>query len=398
MATPPSAGQRRLSALAMSCLEEREEVAEAWFAETLAAGYADGVVATDDLRQTAHEVFDLLLRSIAGHEVSTEMGAVAARIGGRRAEQGVPLDALVAAVRKDAQVVWNALTSRATPDDYSALLTNAPLVWEVVERLTLRIVEAYQQSVLEQRRKIEDERRRAFDRLIQTGGRHPATVQETAQALAMDAQGRFCVVMSDLSSATELRRAVERLQRRGVPCHTHGMPSGQVLLVQIPDLSALDLNGLLRNVRCGVAPMVEGLAEVADALRFATATLRAIPAGGRGPRYLTEAWLGILVAQAPDVSRRLVESVLDPVRSLPGTESERLIEAVKAYCYGDGSVGNTAAALYCHRNTLLNRLARFRDLTGRDIRSPADAAVVMLALEACEQLAGEAASGISRVS
>jgi len=398
MATPSTAGQRRLSALAMSCLTEREELAEVWFAETLAAGYADGLVATDDIRQTADEVFDVLLHSLAGHDVSTDMAAVAARIGGRRAEQGVPLDALVAAVRKDAQVVWNALTSRATPNDYSALLGSAPLVWEVVERLTLRIVEAYQQSVLEQRRKIEDERRRAFDQLIQTGGRHPATVQETAQSLAMDAQGRFCVVMADLSSVTEVRRAVERLQRRGVPFHLHGMPSGQVLLVQIPDLSALDLNGLLRNVRCGVAPTVEGLAEVADALRFATATLRAIPAGERGPRYLAEAWLGIVVAQAPDVSRRLVESVLDPVRSLPGTERDRLLEAVRAYCYGDGSVASTAASLYCHRNTLLNRLARFRDLTGRDVRSPVDAAVVLLALEACEQLAGEATTGISRVS
>lgn len=397
MATPSTVGKRRLSALAISCLQARDEVAEVWFAETLAAGYADGVVATDDLRQTAHEVFDLLLRSLAGYDVSSDMGAVAARIGGRRAEQGVPLDALVAAVRKDAQVVWNALTSRATPDDYSALLGSAPLVWEVVERLTLRIVEAYQQSLLEQRRRIDDERRQAFDRLIQTGGRHPATVQETAQALAMDAQGRFSVVMSDLSSTTELRRAMERLKRRGVPFHTQGMPSGQVLLVQIPDLSTLDLNGLLRNVRCGVAPMVEGLSEVADALRFATATLRATPAGERGPRFLAEAWLGIVVAQAPDVSRRLVESVLDPVRSLPGAESERLLEAVRAYCYGDGSVASTAAKLYCHRNTLLNRLARFRDLTARDVRSPADAAVVLLALEACEQLAGEAASGVSRV-
>jgi len=168
--------------------------------------------------------------------------------------------------------------------------------------------------------------------------------------------------------------------------------------VQIPDRSSLDLGGMLREVRCGVAPLFDGLAEVADAVRFATATLRSIPVSQAGPRYLSEAWLPILVAQAPDVARRLVESVLDPVRSLPGTEQHRLIEAVKAYCYGDGSVASAAGALFCHRNTLLNRLARFRDLTGHDVRLPADAAVILLALEACEQLAVEPPPGIERVT
>lgn len=398
MALSPDRGRRRISTLALSCLEDRRELAEVWFEHTLAEGYGEGIVASEDLRETAYAVFELLLRSIAGEDVSLETGAVSAQIGRRRAAQGVPLDSLLAAARMDAQVVWNALLSRATPEDFSELLSSAPLVWEVVERHTLRIMDAYQEAVLEQRRQIDDERRSAFDQLIQTGGRHPATVLVAAQVLALDPQGRFSVVISDRSSAGGVRQVVQRLNRRGVPCHTQEMSSGQVLVVQIPDRSSLDLNGMLRDVRCGVAPLVEGLAEVADAVRFATATLRAIPAGQTGPRYLAEAWLPILVAQAPDVARRLVQSVLDPVRSLPGTESHRLIEAVKAYCYGDGSVAGTAAGLYCHRNTLLNRLARFRDLTGRDVRSPADAAVVLLALEACEQLAAEPTPGIVQVS
>ncbi len=369
-----------------------------WIKHTLAEGYGEGIVASEDLRETAYAVFELLLRSIAGADVSAETEAVSGGIGRRRAAQGVPLDSLLAAARMDAQVLWNALLSRATQEDYPELLASAPLVWEVVERHTLRIMDAYQETVLEQRRRVDDERRSAFDQLIQTGGRHPATVLMAAQVLSLDPQGHFSVVMSDSHSAGGLRRVVERLNRLGVHTHTQELSSGQLLVVQIPDRSSLDLDGMLREVRCGVAPQFDGLAEVPDAVRFATATLRSIPAGRAGPRYLSEAWLPILVAQAPDVARRLVVSVLDPVRSLPEPERHRLIEAVKAYCHGDGSVAGTASALFCHRNTLLNRLARFRDLTGHDVRLPADAAVILLALEACEQIAAEPPPRAEQVS
>ena len=395
----PDSGRRRIAALAMSCLADRDQFAEVWLDHTRAAdGYADGIVSAEDLQETAFGVLELLLRSIAGVDLPPDAENVSGQIGRRRAAQGVPLDSLLAAARMDAQVVWNALLSRATPEDFSELLESAPLVWEVVERHTLRIMEAYQGTLLEQWRKTEDERRAVFDQLIQTGGRHPATILQAARLLALDPQGEFTVVMSGPAGANELRRVKERLTRRGLPCHTQEVVSGQVLVAQMPERPSLDLAGWLVGVRCGVAPGVEGLAQVPDAVRFATATLRAIPLNQFRPRLLTDAWLPILVAQAPDVARRLVEGILDPVRALPAIESRRLIEAVRAYCYGDGSVANTAAALYCHRNTLLNRLSRFRDLIGRDVRSPADAAVVLLALEACEQLAAESSPGTARVS
>ena len=396
----PDSGRRRISALALSCLADRDELAEVWFDHTrVAEGYGDGIVSAEDLRETAFGVFELLLRSIAGEDLPPGTEDVSGQIGRRRAGQGVPLDSLLAAARMDAQVVWNALLSRSTPDDFAELLESAPLVWAVVEQHTLRIMEAYQGALLEQRRKIEDERRTVFDQLIQTGGRDPVTILLAARVLAVDPQGQFTVVVSGPAGANELRRVKERLTRRGLPCHSQEVASGQVLAAQVPERPSLDFAAWLAGVRCGIAPVVDGLAQVPDAVRFATATLRAIPANQLRPRFLTDAWLPVIVAQAPDVAQRLVNSILDPVRALPAPESKRLIEAVKAYCYGDGSVANTAAALYCHRNTLLNRLARFRELTGRDVRSPADAAVVLLALEACEQLAADTAGpGIARVS
>ena len=65
---------------------------------------------------------------------------------------------------------------------------------------------------------------------------------------------------------------------------------------------------------------------------------------------------------------------------LGAVERERLLETVRVHLAGDGSIADTAAALYCHRNTVQHRFARFRELTGRDVRVPGDAAVVALAL------------------
>ena len=54
-------------------------------------------------------------------------------------------------------------------------------------------------------------------------------------------------------------------------------------------------------------------------------------------------------------------------------ERQRLVEAVRAYL-ASGSIGASAAELFCHRNTVANRLRRFCELTGVDPMIPAEAA------------------------
>ena len=56
------------------------------------------------------------------------------------------------------------------------------------------------------------------------------------------------------------------------------------------------------------------------------------------------------------------------------------METVRTYgsC---GSVQQTAARLYCHRNTVVHRLRRFQELTGCSPTVPRQAALALLALE-----------------
>lgn len=56
-------------------------------------------------------------------------------------------------------------------------------------------------------------------------------------------------------------------------------------------------------------------------------------------------------------------------------------------------MADTAAAVYCHRNTVQHRFNRSCELTGRDVRRPEDAALIALALRARARGDGVADTG-----
>jgi DNA-binding PucR family transcriptional regulator len=98
-----------------------------------------------------------------------------------------------------------------------------------------------------------------------------------------------------------------------------------------------------------------------------------------GPRELFDAWLPLAAARLADTAGELVGAELAGLADAAPRERHRLLETVRAYA-ATGSVAEVAARVYCHRNTVLNRLRRFAELTGRDVTVPTDAAVVLLAL------------------
>jgi len=79
-----------------------------------------------------------------------------------------------------------------------------------------------------------------------------------------------------------------------------------------------------------------------------------------------------------------VAGELGGLAGVPAAERDRLVATVRRFAV-DGAVADTGASLFCHRNTVLNRLRRVAGLTGRDPTVPADAAVLLLAL-ACDEI------------
>lgn len=371
----------RVAELAGRCLDDIEQLVGDWMevVRPVREEYGDRVPDAR-FRDDAWHVFELLLRTVARLPVPRHIAGVSQRVGEERARQGVPLDSLLLAARLDFRVVWSAMVSRASASDMADLVDSAYYVWEAVEGHVTGIMTAYQRTVLEMGRREEDERRMWFARLLESQGRNPTVVRDASLALGFSPTGRFLCAASSAAAAPGLRRAAVALRAAGTPVQHQMVGGDAVFAVQLGGhttrQAVLDLLG---DTPCGVAPQAAGLTALPRAVVLAIATAQVLPSDATAPRLLKESWLDVLAHQVGEFGRDLAADVLgglDDSRS----EGARLLETVRTHLEGSGSVAETADTLYCHRNTVQHRLARFYELTGRDLRRPADAALVAVAL------------------
>jgi DNA-binding PucR family transcriptional regulator len=90
----------------------------------------------------------------------------------------------------------------------------------------------------------------------------------------------------------------------------------------------------------------------------------------------------LLVAASPDVASDVARSVFAALDVLPSAESAVLLETLDAWFAAGGSTSRAAEALHCHRNTVLYRLTRIGELTGRYTTDAVGSAELYVALRA----------------
>ncbi|MEU6158063.1 helix-turn-helix domain-containing protein [Streptomyces sp. NPDC047130] len=371
-------GLDELHLLAQHCLDHIAELVDRYVAEVSAFEGYRTAVEQEDLRETARDSFELLLRLVGRLPVPESLDGVSERLGRRRAQQGVPLEQLLQAVRMDFRVVWTAFLQRTPPERLAELTRGAVRVWEAVEFHTVRTHAAYLDEVAVLARRQERERVALMGRLLFSDGRDQQLVAQAAALLGVGARDRFAVAIAPPASQDAMRRAVASHLGRTVS-HLQQHQGMLVLVVRLPGDTPQLPHDWLVSVPCAVGPVARGLAEVPGVVRAAEAVALALPADARGPVTLAEAWMPVAAARVGPVAAMLARSVLSGLDAAPSAERGRLLDTVLAYC-DTGSIAGTAARLYCHRNTVLNRLNRFTELTGFDPARPREAATVLFAL------------------
>ncbi len=88
------------------------------------------------------------------------------------------------------------------------------------------------------------------------------------------------------------------------------------------------------------------------------------------------------------MTSEIVDAVLGGVLGLGAAGAAPLIETLDAWIKAGGSTPQTAKLLHCHRNTVLYRMQRITELTGRTFSRPTDAAELVVAFRAL-QLQGD---------
>ncbi|PVZ07913.1 PucR family transcriptional regulator [Actinomycetospora cinnamomea] len=341
--------------------------------------YARGLVPDERLEVDADDTFAYLLGRLAGRTVPERLCELGPAIGRDRARRGVPLDDLLTAVRQDFQVLWEALRARAALDEAALLVDRVQTVWAVVEEYSTRIRRGYQEEEAVLARERQGERTALVAALLAVDDPAPEDVARAAIALELDADDDVLVAAAAGGDAVALRRAADRLAADGRPVHVQPAGRHSVLLARWEGPEGAPVRAALEGVRCGVGPTAHGLGEVPRSARLAGELAEVTAGGPVEPRTLASAWLPLAAARLGDVGADLVAAELGGLDGVTPAERERLVATVLRYV-ATGSVADTAASSFCHRNTVLNRLRRVTALTGRDVTVPADAAVLVLAL------------------
>ncbi|RPK38376.1 helix-turn-helix domain-containing protein [Streptomyces sp. NBC_01260] len=318
-------------------------------------------------------VHDLLLRALRDGGVM-DPGDLTRLIewSGRRAEERVPLEAVIAAYLIGAEVWWQVLTETAEPEELAG----------AGARLLACLHSAMPAVVLAHRNAQEDihSEDKRVRRALLTALLAGRPYEELAEAAAVTVTGEHEVVALAFESNPPARLVQSSLDARaGVPVlmdHVAGialLPAG----CEVPDLPASLGKEVGQRVFAAAAPASAPTAVPAAAAE-ATRVLELVQRLGRPPGLyrLDDVLLEYQLARPGDALVRLAAK-LGPLEEHP-----YLLETLRVFVDRGHNRRQSALELCIHRNTLDYRLHRVSTLTGLDLSVPAEARLLQAALVA----------------
>jgi GGDEF-like domain len=172
-------------------------------------------VPADDLWQSCRHNLLHILTQLAG-DAPLEVEAARAT-GRRRAEQGVPLPAILHAYRIGGRYVWDTLVAHAEDNDAAreALFRTAGDVWTIIDDYSEALIEAYRETIADQARHNLQFRNAALTNLLDGDPGDGSRLWESAAMLHLPHQATFVVVAAETPHAgAEALPGVEETLRR----------------------------------------------------------------------------------------------------------------------------------------------------------------------------------------
>jgi len=390
--SPSGESMRVLASLARSLYQRLPQISE----RTVAAicereeGYREErLIPLAELRRSVHDSLQEYLAALTRIPQEQAPSREQAWATGRsRAELGVPLESVLRAYRLGGGVIWDALLeeARSRPEPPTdQLMEAAVVVWEMTDELSAAVGQAYRHAeagMLSRDRT----RRQALLQGLFTGMATERDLVFAAESLSLPEKGPYMVAVAEPALGT-----VEAVAR---PLLTHGIRSewtrqeerlaGLLALGRASLETVKQSLGELAPLRAGLSPAVGSLAQVGTAYRQAELAVRAIPPHQHLITSLDERLPSAILISSPELAQRLAQRVFGAIFELPGGERSLLLRTLRSYFDLGGSVAEVADRFPCHRNTVFNRLARIRELTGLNPGLPRDAAQLVLALDASE--------------
>ena len=341
-----------------------------------------------EIRRTGAASFDALIRGLqeAADESTVLSGweerlAIATDVGVTRARAGIPIESLMTAIRLDFSVLWGELTAIAADDDAALLVRHADRVWNMVDSYASQTQSTY----MAERQRMHNEASSVRQGYVAAvfGEMSPSAemLSQITGALRIDETAPLCVALAIGEEMAGLRVVVASAAHRDAEIFTHHLGDGLVAFWVRDDRPGSAVNEAASQIsalRLGLVEGVPGIANLPDAARLARELAHLVTPDDRRALTMTIAWARIARLRL-GVSGSPIAADVDAALDRCGVaERARLVEAVRAYLTS-GNIAASADALFCHRNTLMNRLHRFAAVTGVDVTVPQQAARLVVA-------------------
>ncbi|MET3368483.1 UNVERIFIED_CONTAM: hypothetical protein ABIE34_001723 [Jeotgalibacillus campisalis] len=370
----------RLDALAQTFTTRVREIPE----------YGESQVTVLEIQETARETFRRLISGLRNGRADSRDGLLdfASDLGSKRARAGIPPESLTSAVRLDFSILWAELLEIAHTEDAALLATRVDQVWSVVDEFATRTHTSYLTERVRMAQEESSIQREFIARLFNQSSPSMETSAHVASALGINPESRFALVAASGGPGARLRAATSQFgsgqnTRQRMFLHESG---GNTYVFWVlptvrtrgPEADSRQLPPTVVDVPCGYVPEVLGLRALPAAARTAESLAALLRPHDSGPLSADSAWARLAQQNLQDAGLDLAAELEAALAECRGGERERLLDTVRSYLI-TGNITSTAEQLFCHRNTILNRINRFQELTGIDLAVPSMTARLVVA-------------------
>jgi hypothetical protein len=368
-----------LTLLAPVVLERLDELVQQHVAlvrSSIPAYGLESSVSETDLRTAGRRTIEQAIGLLSGTHIDPDAFEQTRALGRQRAQEGLPLEALLGAFRLGGRVIWEGFVTASRDGrvhvEQAAVVDSVAAVWEIVDRFSLELSAAYREHEATLKRQDIRARQAILDALVEGKGADAAFERAAAATLGLVPDGDAICIVARWDVRPHANDAPEEILRRlGMTSTWHVRAGTEFGIVAAGQHDMPVIVRALRSrpaVSIGLSPVFCPLREAAGAFRLATLALRTIP-----------------IAASPELLPSLAAQTIAAFDGLPENERQIYLATVRALLISMGSLKGAAEQLFCHRNTILHRLDKIRALTGTGIDTPRATLLWTLALIAEDQ-------------
>jgi sugar diacid utilization regulator len=355
----------------------------------------------DDVREAVRGNV-LTLSTILAHQrvISSEELASIERVGGRRAEAGIPLQDVLRAYRTVFRTCWDVLSEECRSSPAGALeasLVLAEAVLRYTDQVSTAVADAYLSAQRAIVREQEGARREFLADVLYGVDAQPEDILRRAHTFGYDLSQDYMALVGRGPDDDVMRK--EAMVAAAV-ASLYGPSSADPIVLQkaehtialvpvagesdpaaMPEKLVAELTGDWRFGVGGPEPGLEGIRRAYIEAREALEIGMGLELSGLVYRF-DDLLLYHFLRTEPALLDRFVDTTLGPLIDYDERRKGELIKTLEAYFNADGSVKLTGTALFAHPHTISYRLKQVERLTGWSLQSSEDKLRMQLALRA----------------